>query len=195
MKTSILVVAAAVVLGSWSNDSRVLAQSKGDSAAKVPFGTSPSLRLDVAALALSELPAAGSGYGVDRRLFIDGQDRATVSDDRNRARRGGFLIAAGIPLAVTGMATLILGAALPNEDYCGNPHTKREPMIVGGAMAAVGFGFSSGAITALRRTTHHARRMRSRRTRAGVIVTGLVASGIGLGILTAFGVNSLCLAS
>lgn len=172
----------------------VRADTHSPIASKISLAAPLSLRIDVAPLT-GEHPAVRSTFGTSRRLFIDGQDRPTVPMDERRARRGAFLLAAGIPLAVTGTATWILGAALPETDYCGNPQAKRETMLAGGAMSMVGIGFSSGAIVALRRTTHEARRARSRRTRAGIIVTGLVSSGIGLGILSAAGVGAICLAS
>lgn len=161
---------------------------------RISLTTRPALQLDLAPLT-PEPPEVRSASAIDRRLLVRGQDRPTATHDERRARQGAFMMAAGMPLAVTGTATWILGAALPQNNYCGDPNKKRETMLAGGAMSVVGIGFSSGAIVAWRRTTHEARRARSRRTRAGVAVTALISSAIGMAILTTFSVNALCLAS
>lgn len=123
--------------------------------------------------------SGGDAFGLDPQPPVLSVD-PTPDAERVFSRRGGYLTATGIPMALGGLALSIYAATVTGSTACGEIN---RPALgaAGGTMAAVGIGLSSAGIYTLRKSSREARRDRSRRTRWGMAAVATVSS---LGMLT-----------
>ncbi|MEM8606747.1 MAG: hypothetical protein AAGF92_06560 [Myxococcota bacterium] len=134
----------------------------------VPLALDNVGQVDVTALDLEPRPTA---------LSVGARRDA----ERTFSRRGGYMAAAGIPMAIGGVALSIYAATVTDSTACDEIN---RPALgaAGGTMAAVGIGLSSAGIHFLRKSSRSARRARSRATRSGIAAVATVST---LGMLTA----------